>query len=268
VFAETVTVAATAIEHRRAIRDVVSGLWNRMTKRRVRIVVFGAAGTGKSSLGRLLSGADVSPEYSESTQIETYRLDGATGCTVLVPPGQDSLRAATWNDLVRDVASGKATVVVHVVSWGINAIEPLPFRGVAGFQEGMSPEDAAEAFAANQRARELETLREYASHFGLAPSKLSLLTVVTKQDLWWDRREEVRRHYEGEYAQVVDGLRRRVGDKNLSHKLWSVSLIAKNLRDGEGQMIVPTARGYDDPLRTANAKRLVEIVEQEVEHAR
>lgn len=234
VFSETVTVAATAYEHRRAIRDVVAGLWNRMTRKRVRIVVFGGAGTAKSSLGRLLSGADVTPEYNESTQLETYRLDGTTSCTVLVPPGQESLRATTWNDLVRDVTSGKSTVVIHVVSWGINAIEPLPYRGVAGFQEGMSPEDAAIAFAARQRAREIETLREYTGHFSLAPNKLSLLTVVTKQDLWWDQREDVRRHYEGEYAEIVEGLRRRVGDKNLSHKTWSVSLIAKNLRDGEG----------------------------------
>lgn len=72
VFSETVTVAATAYEHRRAIRGVVAGLWDLMTKKRVQIVVFGAAGTGKSSLGRLLSGADVTPEYTESTQVETY----------------------------------------------------------------------------------------------------------------------------------------------------------------------------------------------------
>lgn len=267
MFSETVTVAATAYGHRRAIREVVEGLWNRMTKKRVRIVVFGAAGTGKSSLGRLLSGADVTSEYNESTQVETYRLDGATSCTVLVPPGQESLRAATWSDLVRDVTSGKATVVIHLVSWGINAIEPLPYRGVAGFQEGMSPEEAAIVFAAHQRDREIETLREYAGHFGLAPHKLSLLTVVTKQDLWWDQREEVRQHYEGEYAEVVEGLRRRVGDKNLSHKTWSVSLISKNLRDGEGQLVVPTARGYDEPLQASNRRRLLEIVAEEVIHA-
>lgn len=268
MFSETVTVAAAAIEHRRAIRDAVARLWNRITKGHVRIVVIGAAGAGKSSLGRLLSGDDVAPEYRESTQVETYRLDGTTSCSVFVPPGQDSLRAATWNDLVRYVTSGKAAIVIHVVSWGINAIEPLPYRSLAGVEDSMSPEQAADAFASRQRDRELATLREYTAHLGLAPRKLSLLTVVTKQDLWWDRREDVRRHYEGEYAQVVDELRRRIGEQNLAYKLWSASLISKNLRDGEGQVIVPTARGYDEPLQVANAKRLVELVEQEAQHAR
>lgn len=94
-----------------------------------------------------------------------------------------------------------------------------------------------------------------------------MLTVVTKQDLWWEQRDEVRKHYEGPYAEAVDGLRQRVGAQNFTHKLWSVSLITKNLRDGEGQLLVPTARGYDAPLQLTNAQRLVEIVAQEAEHA-
>lgn len=68
MFSEAVTIATTALKHRRDIRDWVVRLWNRLTKGHVRIVVFGAAGVGKTSLGRLLAGKDVLPEYRESTQ--------------------------------------------------------------------------------------------------------------------------------------------------------------------------------------------------------
>lgn len=268
MFSEAVSIATTALKHRRDIRKWLAQLWKRLTKGRVRIVVFGAAGAGKTSLGRLLAGEDVRPEYRESTQPETFELDGAARCTVLVPPGQKSLRAATWDDLVRQVTAGESTIIIHVVSWGLNAIEPLPVRGLEGFEEGMASEEVVRRFAERQRAQEIETLREYGAHFGNAPRTLSMLTVVTKQDLWWDHRDEVRRHYEGPYAEAVDELRQRVGAKNFVHKLWSVSLIPKNLRDGEGEVLVPTAQGYDAPLQLTNTERLIEIVAQEAEHGR
>ena len=86
------------------------------------------------------------------------------------------------------------------------AVEPLPFRSLGGFQEGMGPQDGARSFAERQRAQEIATLQEYAGHFGHAPHKLSMLTVATKQDLWWEHRDEGRRHYEGSYAQAIDPL--------------------------------------------------------------
>lgn len=265
VFSESVTIAATAITHRRALRDIVVRLWKRVTKGHVHVVTFGAGGAGKTSLGTFLAGNDVAddPDYRESTAIETYRLDSTTTCSVFVPPGQPSLRAPTWSDLARAVGSGRSSVVIHVVCWGLEAIEPLRYADLATFREGMTPESIVLAHAQARRAAEIETLRDFATQLALAPRRLSLITVVTKQDLWWSERTAVRRHYEGPYAEAVTALRNRVGEQNFHHTLWSASLVAKNLRDGDGTLLVPTAQGYDQPTRRWHARRLAEIVEQE-----
>jgi hypothetical protein len=267
VFSESVTIAAAAITHRHALRDVVARLWKRVTKGHVHIVTFGAGGAGKSSLGTFLAGGNVAddPQYRESTKVETYRLDSATTCSVFVPPGQPSLRAPTWSDMAREVGSGRSSVVIHVVCWGLEAIEPLRYSDLSTYREGMTPEELGQAHAAARRVAEIETLRDFASQLALAPRRLSLVTVVTKQDLWWRERAAVRRHYEGPYAEAVTALRNHVGEQNFTHTLWSASLVAKNLRDGDGSLLVPTAQGYDEPTRRWHAQRLAEIVEQEVE---
>lgn len=267
VFSESITIAAAAITHRRALGDIVVRIWKRATKGHVQIVTFGAGGAGKSSLGKFLSGSNVAddPQYRESTKVETYRLDSDTTCSVLVPPGQPSLRAPTWSDLARAVGSGRSSVVIHVVCWGLEAIEPLRYDELEIYREGMTREEVGRAYAAARRAAEVETLREFASQLALAPGRLSLVTVVTKQDLWWSERAAVRHHYEGPYAEAVTALRHRVGEQNFTHTLWSASLVAKNLRDGDGALLVPTAQGYDEPTRRWHAQRLAEIVEQEAE---
>jgi len=267
VFSESVTIAAAAITHRRALHDIGVRLWKRMTKGHVQIVTFGAGGAGKSSLGTFLSGHDVAedPTYRESTTIETYRLDSTATCSVFVPPGQPSLRAPTWSELARAVGSGRASVAIHVVCWGLEAIEPLRYADLASYREGMTPEQLGQAHAEARRAAEIETLREFASQLALAPRRLSLITVVTKQDLWWSERAAVRRHYEGGYADAVTALRNRVGEQNFTHTLWSASLVSKNLRDGDGTLLVPTAQGYDEPTRRWHAQRLAEIIENEVD---
>ncbi|HLT37884.1 MAG TPA: hypothetical protein VK034_16480 [Enhygromyxa sp.] len=86
------------------------------------MVVFGSAGAGKSTLGAVLAGDEVGPDYRDSRHLETYSLQGGVPCSILVPPGQESLRAATWSDLLREVSTGRSAIVIHVVSWGLNPI--------------------------------------------------------------------------------------------------------------------------------------------------
>lgn len=76
VFSEALTVTATALENRRVIRDACVQVRSLLTQGHIRVVVFGSAGAGKSTLGGLLAGQEPSVEYRESTQIERYRLKG------------------------------------------------------------------------------------------------------------------------------------------------------------------------------------------------
>ncbi|WP_146157842.1 Rab family GTPase [Enhygromyxa salina] len=265
MFSEALSVTATAVKNRRVIRDAFVQLWSLITRGHVRVVVFGSAGAGKSTLGAVLAGEEVPAEYEESTRTESYRLDADSWCSVLVPPGQEGLRASTWSDLSRYVTNGESTIVLHVVCWGLTAIEPLGYREVEGiYREGMDPRSFVDAYSQHRRAHEIETLKGLSSKLELAPKKLSLLTVITKQDLWWGQREMVRVHYETDYAPHLASLRQQIGDQNFSHKFWSASLLGKNMKDGEGTLLVPTAEGYDDQLRAYHTQRLSRMITEMV----
>ncbi|NJK33018.1 MAG: hypothetical protein HC927_11735 [Deltaproteobacteria bacterium] len=243
-------------------------LWKRISKGHVRVVVFGAGGSGKSTLGKFLAGDDLDTDYRESHHLESYKLDSTTPCTILVPPGQEGLRPKTWSDLQRHIASGRSTTALHVVSWGLDEIHPLRYVDHAAYRPGMTVEEFVAAYTEAQRNEELQVIAALAKHLGNAPNHLSLVTVVTKQDLWWPSRTNVRSHYtSGEYAKHVADLRSHVGDQKFTHQIWSASLVRKNLRDGEHTTLVPVAAGYDDAIRNWHVGRLVELIQAEVDHA-
>lgn len=260
VFNEAISIAAIALQHHKDLGELVLRLWDRLTRGHKRIIVIGAAGAGKSSLGRLLSGEGLGDgAYRESTEVENYAFGGATSCTVLVPPGQERLRDATWSGLEGFIRSG-SNVVVHVVDWGLDEIAPLSFSQLKQYQEGMQPSAVLEAFAANRREQEIATV-DWLLEVKPKDDRLRLVTVATKQDLWWRWRDRVRDHYEsGPYAAAIASLEQRLGQGNLHHSLWSVAQISKNLRDGDGEVLLPTTEGYDEPRRKWHERRLLEIM--------
>lgn len=266
MFQETVTVAAAAVEHHQKLRELAQRLWKRITKGQVRVVVFGAGGSGKTTLGKFLAGDVVSSEYRESAHMERYELEGTTPCTILVPPGQELLRPRNWKSLQRYVSDGRATSVIHVVSDGHVDIQPARYIDHRSYQDGMSVAQFVPVFLQAQRDAEVRVLGSLARELN-PPNHLSLVTVVLKQDLWWPRRNEVRAFYEnGAYAEQVDALRKQVGDQKFSHQLWSASLLRRNLKDGDHTLLVPVAEGYDDAISDWHAMRLLELVQKEVGH--
>lgn len=266
MFQESITVAAAAVEHHQKLRELAQRVWKRITKGQVRVVVFGAGGSGKTTLGKFLAGDAVSSEYRESRHMESYELEGTTPCTIWVPPGQERLRPRTWTELQRYVATGSATTVLHVVCNGLIEIQPLRYVDRPEFRSGMSIAEFVEAFAKSQRDAEVRVLENLIKQLN-APHRLSLVTVVLKQDLWWATRNDVQAHYErGAYAEQVDALRKQIGDQNFTHQLWSASLLRRNLHDGEHTRLVPVAEGYDDVLAGWHARRMLELIHAEVEH--
>ena len=145
MFSEALDAALTAYEHRDKLREAAHWLWARIAKGEANVVVFGSAGAGKSTLGAVLAGREVGPDYDDSTHLETYRMAGGVPCSILVPPGQASARAATWTDLLRKVATGRASTVLHVVSWGLTPIGDRRFSEVPGYEPEMSVEALAES---------------------------------------------------------------------------------------------------------------------------
>ena len=88
-----------------------------------------------------------------------------------------------------------------------------------------------------------------------------MLTVVTKQDLWWEERDVVKKHYEsGTYMRFLDALKESKGTQNFHHEFVSASLVMNNLCSDSGEILFPTARGYDENLQIAHQKHLIDTL--------
>lgn len=162
MFAEP-SIAAKVVfvgwQHRAQILSALGKLKHRAWYGPLDIVVFGPEGTGKSSLGKLLSGS-VDPRanlrsYEESKTIEPYDLGGLDGYisgNVKVPPGQERHRPTQWRKLFGDLAGGKAKGVINVVSWGYDPLRVLSYKDATDYYEdGMSKEDFLDRFLLARR---------------------------------------------------------------------------------------------------------------------
>jgi hypothetical protein len=80
-----------------------------------------------------------------------------------------------------------------------------------------------------------------------------MVTLVTKQDLWWSQRHEVKAFYEtGAYNALINDLRKHKGEANFSHDFISASLNLLNFKTEDGTVLTKTVAGYDNALRIAN----------------
>lgn len=145
-------------------------------------------------------------------------------------------------------------MVIHVAAYGYHALS----EG-ATLAEG---EDVAASYLQRCRERELEIVSDLAGYLDKTTIPLKMLTLVTKQDLWWNDREDVKRHYEsGEYAVQIARVRTVKGEQHFAHEFGYVSLCLHNLKTADGKTIGATTAGYDDNLRFTHQKRMLEIIE-------
>jgi hypothetical protein len=242
-------------------------VFKRIKNGELRIVVLGAGGIGKTTLGKILAGEGALSElpfYNESIEIEQYTLDSNVDGSVIVVPGQER-RESTWNDLLKTLPSGKVKLIIHVVAWGHHSFGGgLSYTAQKSYQAGMSKEQFIEAYTSEQQQRELDVLKKLKPHLELASkNKTIMITLVTKQDLWWDRRYQVRDHYEqGEYEQTIQSIRNKIGDAHFTHEYCSASLIMDNFLSGTNEMLIPTTSGYDQRCKSDNFNDFLNKIEK------
>jgi hypothetical protein len=100
-------------------------------------------------------------------------------------------------------------------------------------------------------------------HLAIANQKKTvMITIVSKQDLWWNQRNEVKDHYaNGEYEQIIQGIRNRIGSTRFVHEYCSASLVMENFLSGANEMLVPTTGGYDQSLKLINSRAFFGTIE-------
>jgi GTPase SAR1 family protein len=275
MFVETIEAISTGVsvfEISEKLSPTMKKIFNLLKNGELKIAIFGAGGTGKTTLGKLLSGEftlnDLFTNYQESVATEKYKLDGNVVGSVIVAPGQ-SRREDTWNDLLRSLTGGEIKLIIHIVSWGYhslgesNYLQKSSYMRHTLYQNGVTPEQFVEVYANDCRNRELEVLNKITPHLSIADqSKTVMITLVTKQDLWWRDRLKVKEYYvDGNYEKLIQSIRNKLGSANFIHEYYSASLVIENLISGNNEFLVPTAQGYDERLKFANFRNFLNSIE-------
>jgi len=259
MYEEAGTKAAEfAWKHRSALQKAAAELFEVARRGRTRVLVFGAGGVGKSSLGKLLAGKLTDEEllkgYRDSFTTEQFPIPETLTGRILVAPGQRH-KQGEWDDLLVLLRAGKVGGVINMVGYGYHSLRGS-YRDHALQTPGMTPDKFREVYLPARRRLEIEQLTTLAPELARAPNKLWFMTLVSKQDLWWDRRAEVAAHYEtGQYAEIVAGIQATRQARNFPHEVVAASLTIENLYDGAHETLAPTVAGYDHRMRLANLGR-------------
>jgi hypothetical protein len=230
------------------IRHTKRAVW-RVTRGKVVLPIFGSGGVGKSTAAKVLAGQsayDAHGPYSESWWVESVPLQGDIPGELRVAPGQLARIERHWPDLFKSVVTGKALGLVNIVAYGYHSLELPSFRDHDLAQPGEGILEFASRYCAQRRDLELQLLDQLIDGLSAATTPIWMVTLVNKQDLWWEQRDQVRRHYEqGDYATRLERLSNRLGAASFQHEFMPVSLAISNLTSATGEIIAATRQGYD-----------------------
>ncbi|MEB3121420.1 MAG: hypothetical protein VKL41_09385 [Snowella sp.] len=272
MFVETLEAISTAVsvaELSDKTFPTFKRLFKRITDGELAIAIFGAGGTGKSTLGKYLSGTlennQLSSGYQESISIEKYTLESSVIGSVIVVPGQERRRENSWDDLLRTISQGKISLIINVVSWGYHSFGAFSYQQSPLYQSGMTVLEFLEIYTEEYRQEELQVLTKIAPHLSVADSKkrkILFITLVTKQDLWWNDRLKIQDYYQkGEYEKQIQAIRNKLGSSNFIHEYCSASLVLENFISGTNELLLPTTQGYDERLKFSNLRNFLNVIE-------
>lgn len=171
-------------------------------KKKHRVLVLGVTGTGKTafleSLNEVVPKAIDVMNRTEFAEKHRARFSKQT-FLFTDTPGQIH-HAPRRIQAIKDAMKVKGGIagVINLVSYGYHESRAVAKPEIK--ENGKVPE----AFLKRQRLEEIEMLNEWVSLLGGAESAGWLITVVTKADLWWKRRDEVMAYYQnGHYHQAL-----------------------------------------------------------------
>jgi GTPase SAR1 family protein len=250
----TIGTLTNAYEIGKKSQPLLGRLVRRVRDRKLNIVICGSAGTGKSTLSRLLSGnfgrEDILQPYQLSPVTEESKLDSKPSGSILTLSGQSDF----WGEELRKIADNQIDLVINVVSFGYHSIGRIEYQNLLGYQMGMTAREMLDVHINDKKVVELELLNKITPYLSIASKKkILMITLVTKQDLWWPDRQAIKNHYEvGQYNEVIKAVQNKLGQPHFRHEYFSASLLTENFGDGRGEIMAPVSEGYDQKIQLNN----------------
>lgn len=223
-------------------------------------LIIGPGGVGKTTTAHLLQGdydaaLSIPGPYRESVYLETFSLKDDPATTILVPPGQQFRRDATWNGVQSSLANGEYCGVIIVNAYGYHSIGNFSYRNHRLY-EGDVP-SFVQAYTADCRQEELRVVTRIAPFIRASPNKMWIINLVTKEDLWWNDRQSVHSHYvEGPYGNAIREAIRGSDARRLHVETVFASLVIANFVTGESEVLASTCSGYESTRQVESVKTL------------
>jgi hypothetical protein len=193
-------------------------------------------------------------------------MGGESPYLLLVGPGQDA-RRAKWEEVLNEIKEGETLGLINVVSFGHQTFN-YPFEKHTLYKAGMTEKKFFAAYAKKQRAAEIEALDAATDGLKGYPRKVWMVTLVTKEDLWTGKSDEVKKHYEqGAYAEKVKQLGETIGAARFHHEFVYASLAIVNLKDLDGKSLCLHESEYDQAKQGESLERLMRVLEALVKGA-
>lgn len=241
----------------------------RASKRRIfgrspGILVLGAGGVGKTTLGRILSGrydflVDVDSEYEQSIQVQKFRSKKHSDLELMVVPGQEDRRPGTWPALLGNLAHGKELGIILCCAYGHHALS-INHKYHAQY-DLKDPDSFLPRLTEDRRKEEVRILDAIAPSLQQNIRPTWLLTLVGKEDLWTHDERAVREFYTtGSYGRKVAEILKGKGNRLFRHEVVFGSLVIRNFVDGRGAVLKKNQSGYDHERQVRSLRHLFETI--------
>jgi hypothetical protein len=269
MFKDTIEVVSTGLSIYELVnksRPSLQRIVKRLRGGEAKIVVFGAGGTGKTTLGKMLAGESdpsILADYEESRTTEKFNFKREQSGIIIIPPGQGR-RDDEWLAAFRQVSDGKFRIIINVVSYGYHSLREISYVSDALYQQGMTVEEFVEIYTEKCRQKEINQLKEISTPIKMSKAVPTLmLTLVSKQDIWWQDRDIVTKHYsDSDYNSTIKEILSTRGTANFSHEYVSTSLIINGFTSGTGEPLKSIASDYSQPLQFTNLAEVFKKIDQ------
>jgi hypothetical protein len=207
-------------------------------------VVFGPGGNGKSTLKiflETLSENELQTKYEMDQIRETGKIKGRQFSNVTVFPGQPEYRDPQVTERRQWLQGIRRLFIVLCFSFGYRAVDVYQSASRDAFQANLQARQE-ELVYANDILRKIHTMCGFPQY--------RILSMILKQDLWWDEQVDVRDFYRNEYEPVIKTFwEDTVGKDHVHHHVFPMCLIRSNLKDRNGVIIKEGCGSYDEATR-------------------